>query len=47
MKEMVWFKKAETEDLVKVLDEFVQKFDVAAALIFTLIDVKGELESKQ
>ena len=39
------FKKAETEDLVKGLDKFVQKLDVVAAVIFTLIDVKGELES--
>ena len=47
MKEMVWFKKAETEDVVKGLDGFVHKLDVVAAAIFTLIDVKGELESKQ
>ena len=42
MKEMVWFKKAETEDLMKGLDEFVQKLGVIAAVIFTFIDVKGE-----
>ena len=47
MKEMVWFEKTETKDLVKGLDEFVQKLDVVAAVIFTLIDVKGESESKQ
>ena len=40
MNEMVWFKKAHTEVLVKGLDEFVQKHDVVAAVIFTLIDVK-------
>ena len=32
MKEMAWFKKAKTEDLVKVLDEFIQKLDVVAAV---------------
>ena len=47
MTEMVCFKKAEIEDLVKDLDKFIQKLDVVAAVIFTLIDVKGELESKQ
>ena len=47
IKEMGWFKKAKTEDVVKGLDEFYQKLDVAAAIIFTLIDVKGESESKQ
>ena len=47
IKEIVWFKKAETEDLVKGLDKFIQKFDVVAAVIFTLIDVNGELDSNQ
>ena len=32
---------------MKVLDNFVQKLDVLAAVNFILIDVKGELESKQ
>ena len=44
---MIWLKKADTKDLVKGLDEFAQKLDVVAAIIFTLIDVKGESESKQ
>ena len=39
---MVW--KSETENLVKGLDEFAQKLDVRAAVIFTLIDVKGQSE---
>ena len=43
---MVWFKKAETKDLIKGLDDFAQKLDVVAAVIFTLIDVKGEFKSK-
>ena len=30
MKKMKWFKKAETKDLVKGLDEFAQKLDVVA-----------------
>ena len=47
MKEMVWFKKAKIEILVKGLEEFIQKLDVIAAVIFTLIDVKGESERKQ
>ena len=47
MKEMVWFKKAETEDLLKGLDEFSQKLDVVNAVIFTVINVKCESESKQ
>ena len=47
MKEIIWFKKAETENLVKGLDEFVQKIEVVADVIFTLIDVKGKSESKQ
>ena len=47
MKGMVWFKKAETEDVVKGLDEFAQRLDVVAAVIFTLIDIKGESLSKQ
>ena len=47
MKEMVSFKKAKTEVLVKGLYEFVQKLDVVAAVIFTLIDVKGESKVKQ
>ena len=38
MKEMVWFKKTETKDLVKGLDELVQKLDVVASVIFPLID---------
>ena len=42
MKEMEWFKKVKTEDLVKGLDEFTQKLDVLAAVILTLIDVKSE-----
>ena len=37
----------ETEDVMKELDELVHKLDVIAAVIFTLIDVKGESESKQ
>ena len=40
-------KKAETEDLVKWLYELAQKVDVIAAVIFTLIDVKGESGSEQ
>ena len=40
-------KKADTEDQEEVLDEFTQKLDVVAAVIFTLIDAKGESESKQ
>ena len=44
---MVWCKKAETEDLVKDLDEFFPKFDDVTAIIFMLIDVEGEPESKQ
>ena len=47
LKEMVWFKRAETEDLVKGLGEFIQKLDVVSAVIFTLVDVKGESKSKQ
>ena len=47
MKEMIWFQKSETVDPVKSLDEFIQKLDVVASVIFTLIDVKGESESKQ
>ena len=47
MKELVCFKKAKTEVLVKGLDEFVQKLDVVAAVVFTLIDVQGESKSKQ
>ena len=35
------------EDLLKGLDEFAQVIDVVAAVIFTLIDVQGESESKQ
>ena len=45
--EMAWFKKAETEDIVKGLDKFAQKLDVVAAVIFTCIDVKGQSQSKQ
>ena len=44
---MVWFKKPKTEDLVKGFDELTHKLDVVAAVIFTLIDDKGESESKQ
>ena len=44
---MKWFKMAETEDLVKGLDEVTQKLDVVTAVIFTLIDVEGESGSKQ
>ena len=47
MKEIVCLKKAITEDLLKGLDEFAQKLDMVAAVIFTLIDVTGESESKQ
>ena len=47
MKKMVWFEKTETKDLVKGLDEFTQKLDVIAAVIFTLIDVISEFASKQ
>ena len=43
MKAMVWFKKAKIEDLVKGLDEFTQKLNVVAPVIFTLIDVEGNL----
>ena len=42
MKVMVWFKTAKTEDLVKGFEEFSQKLDVVNAVIFSLIDVKGE-----
>ena len=38
-------KKPEKEDLVKGLNKFSQKLDVVAAVIFTLIDVKGESKS--
>ena len=44
---MEWLKKAETDDLVKGLDDLSQKFYVIAAAILTLIDVKGESGSKQ
>ena len=37
---LVWYKKAKTEDLVKSLEEFVQKLDAVAAVIFTLINVQ-------
>ena len=47
MKEMVWLKKAEIENLLQGLDEFAQELDMVAAVIFTLIDVQGETESKQ
>ena len=47
MKEMKWLKKAETEDVMKALDELAQKLDVIAAVILTLIDVKGDSGSKQ
>ena len=47
MNEMVGFKKVDTDDLVKSLDEFDQKLYLVAAVIFTLTDVKGESESKQ
>ena len=47
MKEMIWFKKAKTEDLVKGLDKFAQQLDVTAAVIFILSDVKGESESSK
>ena len=47
MKEMIWFKKSKTEDPVKSFNGFIQKLDAVAAVIFTLIDFKGELESKQ
>ena len=40
-------KKPEKEDLVKGLNKFSQKLDVVAAVIFTLIDVKGESKSTQ
>ena len=43
---MVWFKKAKAEDQVKGLDKLVQKLDVAANVIFTLIDIKGESKMK-
>ena len=46
MKEMVCFKKVDTEDLVEGLDEFIQKLDVVAAVIFAFIDVKGKSKSK-
>ena len=42
MKEIEWFKKSKTKDLVKGLDEFDQMPNVVSAVIFTLIDVKGE-----
>ena len=44
---MVWFKEAKIEDLVKDSYKFIQKIDVVAAVIFTVIDVEGESESKQ
>ena len=47
MKEMVWFKKAKTEDIVKGLDKSVQKIDVITAVIFTVIEIKGESKMKQ
>ena len=47
MKEMEWLEKAETEDVVKGLDEWAQKLDMIAAFIFILIDVKGKSGSKQ
>ena len=34
MNKMEWFKKAETEDLVKGLDEFAHKLDVVVAVIW-------------
>ena len=35
------------EDLAKGLDEFTQKLDVVATVIFTMINVKGNSESEQ
>ena len=38
-KQMEWLKKTEAEDVVKELDELVNKLDMIATVIFTLIDV--------
>ena len=43
MKEMVWFKKAETAVLLKVLDEFMQKSDVVTAVILHWLMSKMDL----
>ena len=47
MKKIIWSEKAKIENLVKGLNEFPQKLDVVSAVIFTLIDVKSESESRQ
>ena len=47
MKESEWLKMAKTEDVVKGLYELAQKLDVIAAVIFILIDVKGDSGSMQ
>ena len=39
-------KKAVLEDLMRIFHEFAKMLDVVAAVIFTLIDVKGESELK-
>ena len=46
MKKMEQFKKAETEGIMKGLDDLVQKLHMIAAFIFTFINVKGESGSK-
>ena len=42
LKDIIWFKTAKIEDVVKELDEYSQKPDVIAAIFFTFIDVKGQ-----
>ena len=44
---MICLKKADTEDVVWSINDFAQKLYMVAAVIFTLIDVKGESASKQ
>ena len=46
-KVMIWFKKGKTENLVEGIEKFIKELDVVAAVIFSLIDVKGESETKQ
>ena len=47
MKGIELLKIAEIENVMNRLEELVQKLDVIAAVIFMLIDVKGESGSKQ
>ena len=47
MKETEWSKKAETAHVMEILDEFIQKNDMIADVIFTYIDVKRKPGSKQ